>query len=146
MLSYYQRNKERIRIANKKRYEENKEEKRLKQREYRLKNLESIRIKKKKAYSTDSGKEQSRLRIVKKLYGLSKEQYKTLVDRAAGICELCLEHSLKTLNVDHNHTTGNVRGLLCANCNKGIGMFDDSISKLKMAILYLEKYERNTKV
>lgn len=40
-------------------------------------------------------------------------------------------------NVDHNHITGIVRGILCRRCNIGLGMFDDSTGKLKQAISYI---------
>lgn len=42
------------------------------------------------------------------------------------------------LVIDHNHQTGKVRGLLCANCNNGLGFFMDNIENLKEAIRYLE--------
>ncbi len=42
-------------------------------------------------------------------------------------------------SVDHNHNTGKVRGLLCNNCNAGIGLFQDSIKILEKALLYLKK-------
>ena len=44
------------------------------------------------------------------------------------------------LTVDHNHVTGQIRGLLCTNCNLGIGNFKDKTELLKNAIKYLEKY------
>jgi hypothetical protein len=45
------------------------------------------------------------------------------------------------LSVDHNHTTGAVRGLLCANCNLAIGYANDDPVVLRKAIAYLDKYE-----
>jgi hypothetical protein len=42
------------------------------------------------------------------------------------------------LYVDHCHSTGKVRGLLCNHCNRGIGLFKDDISNLERAILYLK--------
>lgn len=47
----------------------------------------------------------------------------------------------KVLCVDHNHKTGEIRGLLCGLCNSGIGHFKDKIKLLKKAIKYLENYE-----
>ncbi len=50
-------------------------------------------------------------------------------------------HKVDKLHVDHNHTTGKVRGLLCYNCNNGLGRFKDSIETLQAAIDYLLKYK-----
>lgn len=50
------------------------------------------------------------------------------------------EELSRRLFVDHNHETKKVRGLLCTNCNAGLGMFKDSIEKLELAIDYLNHY------
>jgi len=62
-----------------------------------------------------------------------------------GICGCEMEmpqnrqgQSLRTVAVDHNHVTGNVRGLLCNKCNKGLGLFEDNIEHLRNAIKWLE--------
>jgi hypothetical protein len=59
-------------------------------------------------------------------------------------CAICDSHVTlfkKQLAVDHNHETGEVRGLLCLACNGGIGKLKDSIPMLEKAIKYLKKYE-----
>ena len=50
--------------------------------------------------------------------------------------------SKRRLCVDHCHTTGNVRGLLCDTCNTALGKFRDNIDLLNEAIKYLKKYEK----
>ncbi len=50
-------------------------------------------------------------------------------------------HEVKVLHVDHNHKTGKVRGLLCYNCNNGIGRFKEDIETLEKAIEYLKKHK-----
>jgi uncharacterized protein YlaI len=57
-----------------------------------------------------------------------------------GCCAICGKHQTilnKTLNVDHCHKTGKIRGLLCTNCNHGLGKFYDNAEVLKVAINYL---------
>ena len=51
------------------------------------------------------------------------------------LCKICSKE--KQLMVDHCHTTGKVRGLLCGKCNKGLGHFKDDIQVIKNIITYL---------
>jgi hypothetical protein len=73
-------------------------------------------------------------------YNVTPEQYKELYESQNGCCAIC-NSSLPTqgrkINIDHCHTTGKVRGLLCNNCNVGLGNFHDDISVLQSAIDYL---------
>jgi hypothetical protein len=53
------------------------------------------------------------------------------------VCQICSLPDRRALNVDHCHTTGKVRGLLCDSCNKGLGMFKDNPDLLTNAVKYL---------
>ena len=69
-------------------------------------------------------------------YRLSIEEYNKLFDLHNGACHICkLE---KKLNVDHDHTTGKVRGLLCVSCNTGIGKLGDNYDSIHRVLKYLE--------
>lgn len=68
-----------------------------------------------------------------KRYGLSTEEIDKL--KVSG-CELCGTNI--NLHIDHNHDTGEFRGILCTNCNRGIGHLKDSPDLLRKAIAYLE--------
>lgn len=86
--------------------------------------------------------ERFRLQIRKrtlKMYGLSPEQYQDLLRRQNGVCRICFQVDAtgQILSVDHDHSTGIVRGLLCSACNKGLGFFRDSITRLSAAQRYL---------
>jgi hypothetical protein len=81
-------------------------------------------------------------------YGLTSEAYKELFEKQSGVCAICgkpetkiLRGTVASLSVDHDHTTGAIRGLLCAACNVAIGQFKDSISLLERAIIYLREYQ-----
>jgi hypothetical protein len=75
-------------------------------------------------------------------YNLTLMQYNNLFITQNGCCAICGIHQSElssTLAVDHNHDTNEVRGLLCRNCNIGLGCFKDSIDFLNNSINYLKK-------
>lgn len=78
---------------------------------------------------------------LRKRYGITLEDYMTLIDLQDGLCAICRSPSDTNfaLCVDHNHQTGEVRGLLCNRCNRALGMFGDDINVLIEAIIYLSK-------
>ncbi len=71
-------------------------------------------------------------------YGLSIEDAKTLVENRTGMCKIC--SNVAPLVVDHCHTTGLVRGLICSPCNSVLGYSKDNINTLKESIKYLEDF------
>lgn len=77
-----------------------------------------------------------RLRL-KALYGLSVERYEELM--SVGKCAICGRTDVK-LNLDHDHKNGQIREVLCINCNKGLGHFQDRPDLLQRAVLYLKAY------
>lgn len=88
-----------------------------------------------------AGKGYMKNKSLKKLYSITLEDYNRMYDEQNGRCKICRRHSaefVKGLAVDHCHITGKVRGLLCGNCNTGIGNLKDDILILKSAIEYLE--------
>ena len=76
-----------------------------------------------------------------RLYGISIEEYNRLSESQNHACKICgsldSRRGNNFLMIDHNHETGEVRGLLCSPCNSAIGMFEDDISRLQSAINYL---------
>lgn len=74
-------------------------------------------------------------------YDLSTENYQQLRKLQKNACAICREPSrVRELAVDHDHVTNKIRGLLCSKCNMGLGMFKDSIDRLRAAVDYLSKY------
>lgn len=76
-----------------------------------------------------------------KKYGLTEDTFQTLWEGQLGSCAICSKQLQRTgpsgFAVDHNHDTGEVRGLLCQLCNQGIGCLQDSPTILQKAIEYL---------
>jgi hypothetical protein len=80
----------------------------------------------------------------KYLYGMRPGEYQQMLQAQGGVCGICKQPevavrkgSTLSLAVDHNHTTDKIRGLLCANCNSGLGMFRDDPARLYAAANYL---------
>ena len=75
-------------------------------------------------------------------FGITLETYNKLFDEQQGCCVICGRHQSelsKALNVDNNHKTGQVRALLCWNCNYALGLVKEDISILLSMIDYLDE-------
>jgi hypothetical protein len=70
-------------------------------------------------------------------YGISRADYAALLARQGGVCAICGKPPEKTLCVDHCHATGKVRGLLCRQCNFGLGCYAEDQTALIAALAYL---------
>lgn len=122
---YYARNRERILARNRRWESENRERRNQYAREYYKDNAARIR-------------EAARKRRFERIYGTTVEAIEALRLVQNNLCAICSrsfdEHEM---HVDHSHATGDVRGLLCENCNLGIGQFNDSPERLAAALDYL---------
>ena len=86
---------------------------------------------------------------LKNIYGITVDDYYRMLENQGGGCAICgtfvpsqrKRKFIKTemFFVDHCHSTGKVRGLLCAKCNRGLGYFEDNPSRLEMAAVYLKE-------
>lgn len=83
------------------------------------------------------------------LYNISLDDYNKLLLEQNNVCAICSKENIvknKPLAVDHCHTTGKVRGLLCYHCNDGLGKFKDNINSLNYAVKYLEKHNEINRI
>lgn len=92
----------------------------------------------------ERAKESAHFRNIKKRYGITKEEYNKMLKQQNYKCAICgAETANRNVNysfcVDHNHTTGEVRGLLCSNCNRALGLLQDNPEILRKAAKYLEE-------
>lgn len=90
---------------------------------------------------------------LKRTFGITLDTYTEMLEQQKGKCAICgisnNSGNVKTnksiaLAVDHCHSTDTIRGLLCGNCNNGLGRFKDSIPLLKAAIDYLNDTHSRT--
>lgn len=115
-------------LRRKKWISENKDKELNRRKDYYIKNKEQVKL------STEKNR-------LKRKYGISKEDYETMYTNQFGSCAICFNMSVK-LVIDHCHTSGKVRALLCNQCNKGLGCFSENKETIKNAIEYLKQYSR----
>jgi hypothetical protein len=76
-------------------------------------------------------------------YGITSAERDTLIRHRDGKCWICKNRPAKmTLNADHSHDTGVLRGFLCMTCNKGLAMFRDDPGLLNAAAEYIHSASR----
>jgi len=141
MRGYQQKNKEKANEANRrwraKNPEKSREYFRLKARErYKLKNEECRAYGREYYYRTGKSKRTPERRFkeaLKRNYGLTVEQYNQMVSDTGGKCPICTDELVQgRIHVDHCHTTGRVRGILCGNCNSAEGFLRTSENAHRM--------------
>lgn len=116
-------------------------------REYRKKNPEKFQEYYNRERQRDLNYERYRDSYYKYSYGITLEEYDKLMILQNNKCAICLKSEtivdnrtkqVRRLSVDHNHETGKVRGLLCKNCNVGLGLFKENLNIIHNLIKYLE--------
>lgn len=87
-------------------------------------------------------KESRRIKSLQKRYGLSIEQYNLLLVAQNNGCAICgSTNNNRPLFVDHNHTTGELRALLCSTCNSALGMLNENVELILKMVDYINKYK-----
>lgn len=77
-----------------------------------------------------------------KSYRINQDEFNNLLKFQDNRCAICGNEFMNQPCIDHDHITGQIRGLLCINCNVGLGSFKDDITILRLAIIYLENLIR----
>lgn len=101
-------------------------------KEYRKKNADRIR-------------ESDRRRWLMTKYGITPKEYDELLVKHDSNCHVCHKPSFGRLIVDHDHVTGQIRGLLCHGCNLGIGHLQDDPEVMASALDYVRKGRQNSR-
>jgi copper chaperone CopZ len=118
---------------------ENKDKYREVQIQWNMDNKDKIQTIEKKWQKANP--EKLRAKSMRKKYGISIAEYDFLLLKQEDQCGICKRHKSSftiRLCIDHNHSTGKIRGLLCSNCNRGLGLFQDRADWLRNAANYLD--------
>lgn len=79
--------------------------------------------------------------LLRAKYGISYTEYKSKLEAQGGACAICEKVGAKRrLGVDHCHSSGKVRGLLCTKCNAALGALNEDPSLFAKAVAYLRKW------
>lgn len=103
---------------------------------------ECLRARHRERYRASNGKDRVFDKSLRRLYGITLEQYNAKAAEQGGRCGLCdqVPDTDRRLHVDHDHATGSLRDLLCHHCNLLLGNAQDSPERLRLAIAYLERH------
>jgi hypothetical protein len=152
---WYEANKDHVRTKSQAYYEANREKVAAWNRQYQLDNRDKIREKWQAWYYEHQDEQKAKMRAKyqiekkeraakdrEKTYGLTQEAFDALLFAQDGRCAICRSEKpggRGGFAVDHCHTAGHVRGLLCVNCNNGLGRFKDDPVRLLAAADYLSR-------
>jgi hypothetical protein len=91
-----------------------------------------------------ASKKHRRKQLFETVYGISLADYDLMLADQGGVCAICKKAPEKRLCVDHCHTTGKVRRLLCGKCNSMLGFSEDDPARLDAGAAYLRAYGVNS--
>ena len=110
---------------------------------------EKSKIVQKRYADTENGKRVRRNNNLRSKYDITLEQYEQMFEDQIGLCDICgnpetakNRYGKRTLSVDHNHKTKEVRSLLCDSCNRMIGHAKENPDTLRTAATYLENHKQ----
>lgn len=91
-----------------------------------------------------ANREKERSTRLKNQYNITIQIYKEMLLKQNNCCYICKTinpgNKMQSFQIDHDHNTGKVRGLLCPKCNRGLGFFNDNVELLRTAALYLDSF------
>lgn len=114
-------------------------------KDYSKKNPQKVSYQNKKYKKKNNGRDYKNS-VYKCAFGISLDDYENLQKEQNNKCSICNkeetttnQYGIKKLAVDHNHSTGKVRGLLCAKCNMALGLLNEDIIIMSKMITYVSE-------
>lgn len=136
------KNPDKVKAAQRRKYERYSDKYKAEKRELWKVEPEKMRARHRDYYAKNKGYWLDRWRITQ--YGVTPERYAEMLAEQDGRCPICrvqFDGTPRQEHVDHDHVTGKVRGVLCRDCNLGLGRFKDNPESLASAIRYLAKHQ-----
>lgn len=138
---WYEENKERLKVRMKENRAQNLDRDKKRSRDWYWDNRELSIERVKRNSAIPENKLKKRGQTLKYNYGISLDDYEEMFISQNGRCAICEIHQddlSYRLHVDHNHTTGKVRKLLCSKCNMAIGLLDENPKLIARALEYIQ--------
>lgn len=145
-----------VRKVNNDNYSKNRQKRKDYKKSYYLDNKEAISVDKIENYKKDPKKHIEASKVwyqnnkgrvrdlsLQRNYGIDLETYNEMFRKQEGKCATCSTHQSelkRSLCVDHDHETSEIRGLLCDSCNRSIGLLKENLKTISNVIVYLKKY------
>lgn len=110
-------------------------------KEWQLENAERHLENQRRRRAKPETKRREREGYLRRKYGITLAEYDAMLEAQGGTCALCDSPPTEgiSLHVDHDHATGEIRGLLCFLCNNALGDFDDDPARMRAAVAYLDR-------
>ncbi|MDQ3898389.1 MAG: endonuclease VII domain-containing protein [Actinomycetota bacterium] len=117
-------------------------------RKWRQENLERFQATQRRMRSTPEGKLRQRAGHLKRKYGITLAQYDGMLEAQGGGCCICGRPPRDdiSLHVDHDHSTGEIRGILCFRCNNALADFQEEQQLLEKAAAYLDRQDHREEI
>ena len=152
--AYRERNREKINARQRERMRNDPEARKRKDeqnRKWQQNNPDKVKAIHERWIAKPGKREHRRDYLRASIYGITKEQYWQMFDEQGGKCFICKLEERRTykgrvtnLVVDHNHTTDEVRRLLCHACNASLGFLDEDPVRMQRMIEYVEQFNKRT--
>ena len=139
---YHSENRDKSLERSKKYYYENKDKISEKKKEYYFENRDK-RLEQMKDYYHENRERKKCLRLQRK-YGITLDEYNQMFTDQNGCCAICGKHNkekTRSLAVDHDHETGEVRELLCTSCNTSLGLLQENEEILLSMLAYIRRHK-----
>ena len=119
--------------------EKNREKLSTQSRNWKAEHREQVNAHARERYHKKNKNEQL-IRHRKRKYGMDESEYRAIVEQQEGRCLICGDKPNISLSIDHNHVTGQIRGLICNPCNIALSKAKESPEILRSMAQYLEKF------
>jgi len=123
-------------------YRRNREQAIAKVKAWQRANANHVNAYQRELRSRPEQKRKQRDAYYRRTFGISADEFDALLENQRGVCAICARKPEReaSFHLDHDHVTGDIRGILCLGCNQGVGQFQDDAALLERAAAYVREF------